>query len=148
MAFFSPQKKKCSYAVLRIEIIQAEAMFNPLEYTHTHTHSQSHTVKCLVSLPPSPFWSEAFPPNLTARRKSWKPRSTTNTLVFKKLNCFVRNFSAHMNCKSLKTELFETTKGVTLSVILYYFLVTFLKDGSKEIKNTFSITWAVQQSAQ
>ena len=52
-----------------------------------------------------------------------------------------------MNCKSLKTELFETTKGVTLSVILYYFLVTFLRDGSKEIKNTCSITWAVQQSA-
>ena len=73
-----------------------------------------------------------------ARKAAWFSNSLTALLVT----------SAHVNCKSLKTELFETTKGVTLSVILYYFLVTFLRDGSKEIKNTFSITWAVQQSAQ
>lgn len=53
-------------------------------------------------------------------------------LVFKQLNCFVPNFSAHVNCKSLKTELFETTKGVTLSVILYYFSVIFLRGDQKK----------------
>ena len=53
-------------------------------------------------------------------------------LVFKQLNCFVSNFSAHVNGKSLKTELFETRKGVTLSVILYYFSVTFLRGDQRK----------------